>query len=427
MIKALLIIALLAASASAQSIHQLDYDKHTKSNEELISSPAPAYKTARPNTLAKQSYGFHPYWATDADAKDYRWDLLTTIAYFGAELDPRTGNISATNKWRASTIIDSAHAHGVGVHLTAILFEQHDSLLGVPARRANAIAKLLALAKERNAEGINIDFEAVPGRLRDSVTKFVRELRLTAGPEFGIVLDLPAIDWNNAFDVVALQQILDHFFLMAYDYHWHSGPTAGPVAPLDGVGLSIKNSLSRYDKKGLDKSKLILGSPWYGYDWPTVSDAKESDARASATSLTTDVAVVRAETYGRRYDIIAESPYYVYETGESVHQTWYDDPASLGVKYQYGMQQGLAGIGYWALSYASSLPQTWTVIEDAIGSKSSVEREVEHEQYDSVPDGAADVVYYDIAGRRVSEPQVGLYFVRFNFNGSVHQLKTLHP
>lgn len=427
MIKVLLLIALFASSAAAQSIHQLEYDQHEKTNDSLIAPPSATAKSTLQATIAKQSYGFHPYWASDADANNYRWDRLSTIAYFGAELDARTGNISATNKWRTSSVIDSAHAHGVSVHLTAILFELHDSLLRVPSRRTNAIARLIALAKERNADGINIDFEAVPGRLRDSVTQFVRELRLTAGPTFAIVLDLPAIDWNGAFDIVALQQILDHFFLMAYDYHWHSGPTAGPVAPLDGIGLSIKNSLSRYYTKGIDKNKLILGLPWYGYDWPTVSDAKEADTRGSANSMTTEAAMKNAETYGRRYDIIAESPYYVYQTGEAIHQAWYEDPASLSIKYQYAMQQGLAGIGYWAISYAAALPETWSAIEDAIGSQSSVKNAEAIAHYDRVPSDASDIRYYDVTGREIDAPRSGFYIVTFVHDGEHYRVKLFLP
>ncbi len=96
--------------------------------------------------------------------------------------------------------------------MTAILFSQHQALLGFPERRTNAIAQLIGLAKERNAVGINIDFEAVPSELRDSVSAFVRELRLTAGPEFAIVLDLPPVDWSDAFDVIELQRILDLYY-----------------------------------------------------------------------------------------------------------------------------------------------------------------------------------------------------------------------
>jgi spore germination protein len=426
MIKVFLVLTLLASSAAAQSIHQLEYTKHEKVNESLVAHSSLSYKAARPSALAKQSYGFHPYWSSDDDAKNYRWDLLSTIAYFGAELDAISGNISATNLWRTSSVIDSAHAHGVAVHLTAILFAQHDSLLMVPTRRANAIAKLLALAKERNAEGINIDFEAVPGRLRDSITAFVRELRLTAGPAFEIVLDLPAVDWNNAFDVVALQQILDNFFLMAYDYHWHSGPTAGPISPLDGPGLSIKNSISRYLTKNLDLSKTIMGLPWYGYDWPTVSGLKESDTRGDATALTTVTAMAQAEIYGRRFDDESQSPSYAYITGEAKHQAWYEDTASLLIKYQYAVQQQIAGIGYWAVPYAAQVPGMWNAISASIGTSHVADyRDVDAAFYE-VPEGAENVVMYDVTGRIVSDAsRAGMYFVRFTYEGRKHSIKLI--
>jgi spore germination protein len=425
MIKVLLVLALLASTATAQSIHQREYEKHERSIEATVTSSAPSYKRVRTNALSKQSYGFHPYWASDTISNHYRWDLLSTIAYFGAELDAATGNISATNFWRTSTVIDSAHAHGVDVHLTAILFSQHDALLGVPARRTNAIVNLIALAKERNAVGINIDFEAVPSHLRDSVTAFVRELRLTAGPEFAIVLDLPPVDWSDAFDVVELQRILDHFFLMAYDYHWQSGPTAGPIAPLGGTGLSIQNSIARYLNDGIDLGKTILGLPWYGYDWPTVSEEIESQARGEASSLTTFAAMRNAEVYGRRLDQPSLSPSYVYTAPESViHQVWYEDTASLLPKYQYGIQQNMAGIGYWAISYAAQVPGMWNAIAAALGTASVAESADDTNRFYRIPEGAESVVMFDVTGRIVSDAsRSGMYFVRFTYEGREQMIK----
>ena len=430
MIKVLLVLAFLASTATAQSIHQLEYEKHAKLDKRTdAATAADGAKQFKPKAGAKQSYGFHPYWAPDSISKYYRWDLLSTFAYFGAELDAKTGNIAISHRWRNSTVIDSAHAHGVAVHLTAILFSQHDSLLGVPSRRINAVQKLVALAKERNAQGINIDFEAVPGRLRDSVTQFVRELRLTAGPEFAIVLDLPAIDWNDAFDVVKLQQILDHFFLMAYDYHWRSGPTAGPIAPLGGTGLSIENSIARYLTDGIDLSKMILGLPWYGYEWATETDAKESPTRDDGVALVTPYAMRQAEIYGRRFDEPSRSPSYAYlGLGGVTYQAWYEDTASLAIKYQYAVQQNMAGIGYWAISYAAEVPGMWNAIASAVETASVAANAHQDAAFVRVPEGAENVVVYDVTGRVISDAShTGVYFVRFTYEGREHMIKLINP
>lgn len=428
MIKCLaLLLVLFAFSANAQSIHQDEYDSHAKIDDPSVAQPSLKPANARKTALTKQSYGFHPYWSPDTISKHYRWDLLTTLAFFGAELDPMTGDIAVTNRWRTSSVIDSAHAHGVGVHLTAILFSQHDSLLAVASRRSNAVTKLLALAKERNATGINIDFEAVPGRLRDHFTAFIRELRQFGGPDFEIVVDLPAVDWNSAFDVEYLQQFAHYFFLMAYDYHWRTGPTAGPVAPLDGTGLSIKNSISRYRNKSIDLSKVILGLPWYGYDWPSVSSDKEATTLGGATSVTTAYGMQQADIHGRRYDQVAESPSYVYMRNDTVRQVWYDDPVSLLVKYRYAMQEPMAGIGYWALSYAPKEPTMWDAIAAALGT-ASVSHHEAPKTYHRIPDGAVDVMVYDVTGRSVTSTSApGMYFVRFTHDDVPHTIKILTP
>jgi spore germination protein len=421
-------LLLFVVSANAQSIHQSEYERQEKTSEEQPVQPSFKPTVPRASTLTKQSYGFHPYWSSDTISKYYRWDLLSTVAFFGAEIAPKTGGIAVSNRWRASTMIDSAHAHGVAVHLTAILFSQHDSLLAVAARRTRAVTSLLALAKERNAEGINIDFEAVPGRLRDSMTAFVRELRDSAGPAFDIVIDIPAVDWNNAFDVVALGKLVDHFFLMAYDYHWRTGPSAGPVAPLDGTGLSIKNSISRYENKSIDMSKVILGLPWYGYDWPTTTSDKEAATLGGATSVTTAYGMQQSEIFGHRYDQVAESPSYVYMAGDTVHQVWYDDPVSLLAKYKYAVQEEMAGIGYWALSYAPKEASMWDAIAAVLGTAGVVAVDEESELLQRIPEDAEDIVIYDVTGRRVTGPSLpGMYFVRFMHDGTSYTIKIIHP
>ena len=429
----LLIILLLASNVSAQSIHQSEYEKQERTLE--TSSPSThIQRMQRPasNVYPLHSYGFHPYWAPDSVADSYRWDLLNTLAYFGAEIDPLSGEILATNRYYSTAVIPTALANGVAVHLTAILFSKHDSLLLYPSRRLKAITELLRMVNDRDIDGINIDFEAVPGRLRDSLTAFVRELRSAGGPSIEIVIDIPAIDWNNAFDVASLGLFVDQYFLMAYDYHWRTGPTAGPVAPLNSVGLSISNSLARYENNDIDRSKLILGLPWYGYEWPTASTEKEASTLGSGTAVTAAYGMQQAVIHGRRYDEQAQSPSYVYHVDETIHQVWYDDPTSLAVKYKFALDEDLAGVGYWAMSYASHVPEMWAAIESALRASSGVkEPRVDHTY---VPDGAVDVRCFDLLGRSVAQydsgaefkklaPSIGLYVLRFEYSGRVHTLK----
>ncbi|HET6512876.1 MAG TPA: glycosyl hydrolase family 18 protein, partial [Candidatus Kapabacteria bacterium] len=394
----LLALLLLASNASAQSIHQSEYEKQQRTFE--TSSAAP--HTQRPQRLVSNeyplhSYGFHPYWAADSLADSYRWDLLNTLAYFGAEIDPLTGEILATNRYYSTAVIPTALANGVAVHLTAILFSKHDSLLLYPSRRVKAIIELLGMVNDRGIDGINIDFEAVPGRLRDSLTAFVRELRAAGGPSIEIVIDIPAVDWNNAFDVASIGPLVDRFFLMAYDYHWRTGPTAGPVAPLNSAGLSIMNSLSRYDLKGIDRSKLILGLPWYGYDWPTASTEKEATTLAGGTAVTTAYAMQQSAIYGRRYDQQAQSPSYTYQFDQTIHQVWYDDAVSLAAKYKFALDEDLAGIGYWAMSYAAHIPEMWDAVGSALRSSSGIVRA--SDPMLNIPVTASNVACFDLLGR----------------------------
>lgn len=385
----LLPVSMLAQQGSAHMTEYLSHERPLEAGDLNSSTLGP-----RPFALSHDSYGFHPYWAPDSILKHYRWEALSTLAYFGAEIDPLTGNIAATNKWRTTKMVDSAHAHGVKVHLTAILFSKHDSLFVNTARWTNAISKLLSLARERSAQGLNIDFEAVPSRLRDPLTTFVGALRDSAGGDFEIVIDLPAVDWNKAFDVVALSNDVDRFFLMGYDYHWRTSPTAGAVAPLYGSGLSISRSIKTYIDAGVDRAKLILGLPWYGYDWPSEDVSIGAGTLGAGSSVTSSYAIGQAQIHGERYDPLSVSKYYTYIRNDTVHQVWYDDDSTLSVKYQYAVDEGLAGVGYWATSYAATRAEFWDVIEAVMLGDAEV----------SIPIHNPYVLYdlwdlYDLSGR----------------------------
>src|SRR5687768_4148814 len=100
MIKRVAFLLLFAVSANAQSIHQSEYERQEKSREELNAQPRFKPVGPKASALTKHSYGFHPYWSSDTISKYNRWDLLSTVAFFGAEIAPKTGSIASTNKWR---------------------------------------------------------------------------------------------------------------------------------------------------------------------------------------------------------------------------------------------------------------------------------------------------------------------------------------
>ncbi|MGH7248089.1 MAG: glycosyl hydrolase family 18 protein, partial [Pseudomonadota bacterium] len=137
---------------------------------------------------------------------------------------------------------------------------------------------------------------------------------------------------------------------------------AGPVAPLDGA-VSVRASIQTWLKAGIAPAKLLLGVPYYGYDWPTRDDTQGSATTGSGRSVPYENAQADAAQYGRNWDPASSSPWYAYSTESGWRQAWYEDAQSLGAKYSVVNAENLGGVALWALSYDGSRRELWDALK----------------------------------------------------------------
>lgn len=321
--------------------------------------------------LRAQVLGWYPYWMNSAyTSLDY--SVLSTIAYFSYEVDTATGAYKTVRQWKTTDLIAFAHERGTKVLLTVTNFgnANNAAVLRSPAKRRTLIDSVWALVNERNADGVNIDFEGITdASLRDSMTVFMRDLAAHFHSGFKpleVSIALPAVDWSGVFNVRSISADADYCIVMGYDYHWSSAPDAGPVAPLDSSKqwgkYSALRSLRTYLAAGVPRAKLMLGVPYYGYEWPVSSMSVPAQTTGNGTSMQYATAVERALTHGRRWDAASATPYYMHTTEQ--RQGWYDDSTSLAVKYDSVLSYGLGGIGIWALGYDGNRTELWSVLRN---------------------------------------------------------------
>ena len=318
--------------------------------------------------------GYLPYWQYGR-YPDLDYNLLSQINFFGVDVNA-DGTLGDDHNWPASQLINFAHSRGVQVKLTAIAFggAKLTTLLGSAANRQRAVSNLLAAVRNAGADGIDIDFEALPASQRDNMVAFMVALAdsfRTRIPGAIITMAIPAVDWGNAWDINALAQIVDGLFIMAYDYHWSTGPEAGPVSPLSGTSpqnsWNVTRSVGEYlSKTGGNGSKLILGIPYYGYDWPVAGTVKYAATTGTGTARLYAAVVDDAATYGRQWDGASSSPWFNYASGGD-RQVWYDDSLSLALKYQLATSSGLSGVGMWALGYDGDRSELWGALAEQFG------------------------------------------------------------
>jgi len=367
-----LMLVLSGVPADHKSIHQLEYERH----EETIvpaGKPDPYAPLLGSKDLTHEVMGFYPYWMGGYD--DFHWELLSIVAWFsvGANAD---GSVSNPHGWPPSGLVSTAHTNGVKVVLTVTCFSGSTiyAILNNPATRMTLAQNLLDEVMAAGADGVNIDFEGVYGSQRDNLTAFMQELAdlfHTEIPSSHVSLCTPAVDWRGAFDYRALARAADALFIMAYDYHW-SGGDPGPVSPLYGgspwgpycVDWTVQDY--KFELDDISPQTLILGVPFYGYEWPTVDLSVPGDATGSASAYTYSQCQSRAndpDYGGRRWDDVSLTPYLLYDMG-GPYQLWYDDAESLGYKFDYLIDEDVGGVGIWALNYEGGYEDIWDEIRD---------------------------------------------------------------
>ncbi len=365
-----------------------DFDPTAKPSRQ----PKPTIKPlAAPKAIAtgKRVLGWHPSWATMTDIQNYQYTNLTTIAYFSYAVNSTNGGYDSMGSWSTSPVVEWAHSNGVKVVLTATLFGDTAThrLLTNAVACSNLITQLLIAMTNRtlpgDGDGVNIDFEGVGSwtGATAAMTTFMSNLTTrfhAANPNYEVSIALPSVDWYANFAVSNYAAFgMDYAIVMGYDYYYSGSGTPGPVAPLTSsaqwIGASswcsVNYSMNYYLGKGIATNKLMLGVPYYGRRWAAASTNLGAASLGSAYSaaLTYGACESEAAKYGKKWDNNGSVPYYVYTSNSTAYQCFYDDVASLGMKYDLSNSKGMGGIGIWNLTQGTGQTALWSLIDEKFG------------------------------------------------------------
>jgi len=359
-------LILLLSFTEPVSVHQLEYERYKNYQVQIPETfhyPMPLqYKSKSLNATV---YGFLPYWRLGHE-NAIRWQDLSHIACFGVELNS-TGGVVDSHGWPSSwsTVIDSAHANGVKVHVVAIVFNRDDISSIIRNYRVNAINTLISQVQAGNADGVNIDFESPYKADSAYFALFLEELADSMHAYgYEVTVCFAGVNWYG-YETQRIANAVDGIFIMGYDYYYSGSSTSGPVSPLTGGTYNVTNSVNSYiAESGNQPGKFILGVPYYGYKWPTVDSTPYSPTRGTGSAEIYNVAIVNAENYGLLWDSQSQTPWYrQYISGDGWYQCWFDNDSSLGLKYDLVIQKSLQGVGMWALTYDEGRNELWYALE----------------------------------------------------------------
>jgi len=363
--------------------------------EEPLLSPLSSLTTFQFITEGKQRinknkkivYGFLPYWSLNTVTIQPE---ITHLAYFslGIEAD---GTITTHdddgnqepgyNKLDSEKLADLTNNDKMDIVLTQFDNEYIIQFLSSEEAHQNLLVSLDSIIQAYPINGVNIDIEYT-----GEVTEIIRQDMVTmmatvnnhldkkyGDIEFSIDMYASAASKNHIWDVEKISQEVDYIIVMAYDFHRRSSTQAGPVAPLFGGDELWDSDINQHLKEFLKvtpKEKILLGVPFYGYEWQTTSrEAQATTFQGTGSTATykrvkellsnTDELFVE-----EHWNEAALSPYLSYTEDDEIYVVYYEDPRSLEYKMEYVEQLDLAGIAIWALGYEGDGRELWDVVKE---------------------------------------------------------------
>lgn len=265
----------------------------------------------------------------DAPAKTDRIDFkkITHLNVAFANPIDTAGNLSLPTN--LVEIVSRAHHYGVKVLIsigggyvstTDTEREKYFRLIG-QEHRSEFVRRLTEYVDTYHLDGIDVDLEG-PAINKDYAS-FIADLALALKPK-GRLLTAALSSWFGGDQVT--EEALSHFDwvnVMAYDATGPWAPTRpGPHSSLDFAKTSATHWLGR----GVPKSKLVLGVPFYGWGF---GDSFNQGGY----------------TFAQIVDKYPGS-----QSSDQVGRTiWYNGIPTIRAKTQYVLDQGFAGVMVWSL------------------------------------------------------------------------------
>ena len=361
-----------------------------------------------PNGPKREVFGFAPYWLL-SHYGEWDYTALSTIVYFG--LNPNMDGSIATsgggwNGWGSSDLVNMINlAHSSGVRVV-VAFKTSDN--GVinnigtnPPVRQAFVNNVISAIQSRSLDGVNIDFEGDASdtnfpNLQAGMTAIMTDLNSQVHakwPQAEVSIDTyaGAASWDQGlFKIGDLAPVVDAMFVMAYDSVFSNmfdgacnppaSSCAGPNAPLNGWTFNDTLDVQQYLTKA-PASKIILGVPYYGYRWATTSGNPYSPVNhfytgtnpiAEGYSAAMDDLSCAHPAFRPAWDSTGASPWASWwspptndpcgdNLGSPV-ELYYDNPSSLGLKYDIVNANNLRGTGMWALGMDSGRSELWSTL-----------------------------------------------------------------
>ncbi|MGI9304255.1 MAG: glycosyl hydrolase family 18 protein [Gammaproteobacteria bacterium] len=327
--------------------------------------------------------GWIPYWDQKRAFQSFRdnVDLFDYVSVFWY-LVTRDGKLDIYDPSREDyDIISFAHEHGVKV--LAVVTNSPDEwedidvewdperiglIIQSQDRRQAHIEDLLELTRRMDFDGINLDYEALPGAYREDFSTFVQELSEALhgeGKLLAVAIHPKTSEDNpeenngsHAQDWDVLSDFADQMHLMTYAQHTsfdEPGPAASPQWLRSVLEYAVK-------KKRIPEEKIFLGIPLYAEAWRMRSPGKTEGLDQDLTFTDVQKAMRKYKAKLRWSDENA-SPFITFKnTNGTNYEVWFENKESVSQKLTFLDAYGLRNVALWRLGGED--PQIWQALEE---------------------------------------------------------------
>lgn len=343
----------------------------------------------------KHVMGFLPYWRID-DIGNIRPNLLSEINYFSITAGPdghleKVVNGETDPGWKGwqkqevKDFITRTHINGADftVTIAALNNARIESILDSEDAQTTLINEIIELVKTNKLDGVNVDFEyfGEPEEVyRTAFTQFSKNLATqlktkVPGSELTLSLMPLAGRENGIYEFAKLAPLFDRFLGMSYDFYGENSDIAGPISPMKGfkenkIFFDMETMYEDFAKV-LPKEKIIMGVPYYGWDW-AVEDGKSINSATLPKDDPDSYAAVISYARAREekllkpkqciWDEFALETWCWYTKNGIDHQVWLADNKSIATRFDFANKQNFGGIGIWVLGFDKNYPDLWEMI-----------------------------------------------------------------
>lgn len=269
-----------------------------------------------------------------------------------------------------SELIRMAYEYGARPILTLTPFDESgrfsneliSRVINNPLAVENLINNLLSTMERKGYLGVDIDFEYIKAEDRQTFVDFVSQVtgRMNA---VGFTTSVDLAPKTSAQqqgllyegkDYAALGAAANSVLVMTYEWGYTYGPPMA-VAPINKVRQVLDYAVTE-----IDSTKMNMGIPNYGYDWPLPYERGVSKAKTIGNVEAVQLAI----QYGAeiKYDELAQTPYFNYTDNGVEHEVWFEDARSLQAKMELVEEYNLRGISYWQIMQLLRI--NWLLVEN---------------------------------------------------------------